>query len=87
MNWKEKSQLIINNIIDSIGTADKQFLKERIDEECPFNSEDILAMNIWNEERQKILNPNFSKKKDISIKKSQKQQMKIKDFYDNKEEF
>ena len=82
MNWKEKSQAVINNIIDSIGTTDKQFLKERIDEECPFDNEYILAMNVWNKERQKILNPKFSQKKDTLIKKTQKQQMKTKDFYD-----
>ena len=85
MNWKEKSQAVINGVIERVKTTDKQSLKENIDEECPFNNEDILAMNVWNEERQKVLNPNFSQKKDVSIKKPQ---MKIKDFYDNnKEEF
>jgi len=81
MNWEEQSKQIINKIISDIGITDKDLLRKRIDEECPFEVKDSFAMKKWREEKRKVISPIFSNKK-ISPKKEKK----IKNFNDNKEE-
>lgn len=79
MNWREKTQQILDMVISKIDIKDRFVLKRAIDSFCPFEESDYFAMKIWREEKKKVLNNLYKNNKNTT--------KKVRDFYDSESEF
>ena len=79
MNWREKTQQILDMVISKIDIKDRFVLKRTIDSFCPFEESDYFAMKIWREEKKKVLNNLYKNNKNTT--------KKVRDFYDSESEF